>query len=95
VPCILKGRAEHRRQEPVIMCKMFSVKSVGMHTNGKLRLPFGMLTTQHFRNYFQHSADSLRNSGSSQREKWKALGSLSYLGKGFHRGFKMWDCRCS
>lgn len=65
VPCILKGRAEHRRQEPIIMCKMFSVESVGMHTNGKLRLPFGMLTTRHFRNYFQHLVESFRNAESN------------------------------
>lgn len=26
------------------MCRVFAVESVGVHTNGKLRLPFGMLT---------------------------------------------------
>lgn len=31
-------------QEPVITCRVFSVGSLGMHTDGKSRLPFGELT---------------------------------------------------
>lgn len=67
-------------------------ESVGMHTSGKLRLPFGKLTTQHVRIHRQYSAESLRNTELNQRETPLCYGRhlvlLSCLGKDFPRGLK-------
>lgn len=76
------------------MCKMFSVESIGVRTNGKSRKTFGKLATQHFRSHLQCSAESFITAGPSQRDTenscvlWKVLGSLN-LGKVFLRGFRM------
>lgn len=75
------------------MCKMFSVESVGMRTNGKLRLPFGMLT-----NDTSETISSIRPSLSEMlnqtREKsfciMEGTWFFELFRKGFHRGFNIW-----
>lgn len=62
---------------------MFSVESIGVHADVKLRLPFGHFTAQHFRNHLQHPANLSETWNRNQRENSSDLteGFELYLGK--------------